>query len=100
MDEFFKNHVTDNTQLRSVDETGRIHPLEGFEYDPEKTYVWEENGKRMEYQGISEVTPGFVTCPLCNGWGEVEKAIADWYGQKQSDQIVEEDQEEERPTWG
>jgi hypothetical protein len=33
----------------------------------------------MEYQGIGEATPGLVTCPLCDGRGEVEEQLADDY---------------------
>jgi len=61
-----------------VDETGQSHELQGVEdYDPEKTYIWIEDDKLMEYQGMDEATPGMVTCPLCGGEGEVVAEVAE-----------------------
>ena len=65
LDAFFKEHVRDNAELICVDEAGESHPVEGLSYDPEKTYIWIEGGKMMEYQGLDETTLGMVTCPLC-----------------------------------
>jgi len=79
LDAFFREHVADNTELMWVDAAGESHPIEGLAYDPEKTYIWIEDGKMMEYQGMDETTPGMVTCPLCGGEGEVEESIADEY---------------------
>ncbi len=30
----------------------------------------------MEYQGMTEASEGTVTCPLCDGEGEVDEEIA------------------------
>jgi len=77
LDAFFRNHVPDRTRVQWVDDEGRGHSLGGTEdFDPDKTYVWVENDRPMEFQGIDEATPGMVTCPLCNGHGEVEEALA------------------------
>ncbi len=90
LDAFFKDHVRDDSRLMWVDEDGESHPVEGLEgagpgrteWDPAKTYIWvedsPEHGRRMmEYQGIDEATPGMVTCPLCDGRGEVDEEVAD-----------------------
>jgi hypothetical protein len=76
LDAFFRDHVSDRSQVMWVDETGQSRPLEGLDYDPEVTYIWIEGDKLMEYQGMDETTPGMVTCPLCGGEGEVEEALA------------------------
>ena len=78
LDAFFREHVSDQTQVMWVDETGQSHEIQGVEdYDPEKTYIWIEDDKLMEYQGIDEATPGMVTCPLCGGEGEVVAEVAE-----------------------
>jgi hypothetical protein len=77
LDGFFRERVRDNSELAWVDEDGAARPVEGVEYNPDLTYIWVEDGKLMEYQGFDEVTPGMVTCPLCNGHGEVEQALAE-----------------------
>ena len=75
---FFRDHVRDRSQVMWVDEDGQRRPIEGVgDYDPDKTYIWVENEKLMEYQGIDEATPGMVTCPLCDGQGEVDDETAD-----------------------
>ena len=75
---FFEGHGQDRSRVMWVDEQGESRPIEGLDdYDPDKTYVWVEDGKFMEYQGLDEATPGMVTCPLCGGAGEVEEAVAE-----------------------
>ena len=87
LDAFFREHVTDRTQVMWLDETGQSHELQGLEdYDPEKTYIWIEDDKLMEYQGVDEATPGMVTCPLCGGEGEVAAEVAE--------EFIAEDEEE------
>ena len=94
LDSFFREHVRDNSQLMWVDDAGESHPVEGLAYDPEKTYIWIEDGKMMESQGLDETTPGMVTCPLCGGEGEVEESIADEY-------LAEDEEEgEDEVNWG
>jgi hypothetical protein len=99
LDAFFREHVRDNTELMWVDEAGESHPVEGLSYDPEKTYVWIEDGKMMEYQGMDETTPGMVTCPLCGGDGEVDEGIADEFLAEHSEADME-GEEEGDVTWG
>jgi len=78
LDAFFREHVQDRTQVMWLDETGQSHELQGLEdYDAEKTYIWIEDDKLMEYQGMDETTPGMVTCPLCGGEGEVVAEVAE-----------------------
>jgi len=93
LDSFFQQHVGDNTQLMWVDEAGDGHPVEGVTYEPEKTYIWIEDDKLMEYQGMDETTPGMVTCPLCGGEGEVEEEIAEEF-------LTDHQEGEEGVTWG
>lgn len=77
LDAFFKEHVRDNSELMWADENGESHPVTGLEYEPGRTYIWIENGNLMQFQGVDEATPGLVTCPLCDGAGEVDEEIAD-----------------------
>jgi hypothetical protein len=77
LDAFFREHVQDRTQVMWLDEARQSHELEGLDYDPEKTYIWIEDDKLMEYQGMDEATPGMVTCPLCGGEGEVVAEVAE-----------------------
>ena len=88
---FFREHVTDRTQVMWVDEMGQSHELQGLEdYDPDKTHIWIEDDKLMEYQGMDEATPGMATCPLCGGQGEVVAEVAEQF-------LDEEDKEEASP---
>src|SRR5437588_10477543 len=77
LDAFFRNHVPGGrNSIRWLDDDGRSYSLEAAEdYDPDRTYIWEENGRGMEFQGVDEATPGMVTCPLCNGHGEVDQDL-------------------------
>jgi len=99
LDSFFREHVRDNSELMWVDDDGESRPVEGVTYDADKTYIWIENGKLMEYQGIDEATPGMVSCPLCEGAGEVTTEIADEFLADYGEDPEEAGQEEERTTW-
>jgi len=100
LEAFFAGHVGSRSEVMWVDANGDSHPIEGVgDYQPEKTYIWVENGKLMEYQGFDEATPGMVSCPLCEGAGEVTVEVADEYLGEHGQEIVE-DEEEGRPTWG
>jgi hypothetical protein len=99
LDAFFREHIRDNSELMWLDERGDGHPVEGLSYEPTKTYIWIENGKLMEYQGLDEGTPGMVSCPLCEGAGEVTAEVAEEYLGEYGDDVVEKG-EEERTTWG
>lgn len=80
LEAFFREHVSDRSQVMLVDDEGNAQPITGIgDYDPEQAYIWIENGKLMEYQGFDEATPGMVSCPLCEGTGEVTLEVADEY---------------------
>ena len=100
LDSFFKEHVRDNSELMWVDDDGESRPVEGVTYDADKTYIWIENGKLLEYQGVDEATPGMVSCPLCEGAGEVTTEVADEFLADYGEEPEEAGQEEERTTWG
>ena len=76
LDSFFRDHASQADGVMIVEEDGRRHPVEGLDYDPDRTYIWIEEGKMMEYQGMAEATAGKVSCPLCDGSGEVDDEIA------------------------
>ena len=96
---FLASHVGSRSDVMWVDSGGDSHPIEGTgDYQPEKRYIWIENGKLMEYQGLDEATPGMVSCPLCDGTGEVTAEVADEYLGEYGEDIVEEDDAEERPA--
>ncbi len=76
LDSFFRDHASQADGVMIVEEDGRGHPVEGLDYDPDRTYIWIEEGKMMEYQGMAEATVGAVSCPLCDGSGEVDEEIA------------------------
>jgi hypothetical protein len=99
LDAFFREHIRDNSELMWLDKRGDSHPVEGLSYEPAKTYIWIEDGKLMEYQGLDEGTPGMVSCPLCEGVGEVTVEMADEYLADYGEESTEAE-EEERPTWG
>ena len=80
VESFFAEHVRDRSDVKWVDDEGESQPIEGVsDYNPDLTYIWIENNKLMEYQGLDEATPGLVCCPLCDGAGEVDTAVADEY---------------------
>jgi len=100
LDAFFREHVSDRSQVMWVDERGEGQQIEGVaEYDPDKTYIWIENDKLMEYQGLDEATPGMVSCPLCEGAGEVTVEVADEYLAEIGEEGIE-DEDQDRITWG
>lgn len=79
---FFTDHAPDQSNIALLEEDGNAHPLSGDGFDPDRTYIWVEDGSLMEYQGIQEATPGTVSCPLCDGSGEVDEAIAEEYAER------------------
>jgi len=83
---FFQDHLGSSGDLGYIDEEGRTQrPFRIDDYDPNRTYVWTEGDKFMEFQGIEQVDADLVTCPLCGGTGQVVREVAD--------QFEEEDQE-------
>jgi hypothetical protein len=100
LEAFFREHVSDRSQVMWVDEHGEGQQIEGVaEYDPEKTYIWIENEKLMEYQGLDEATPGMVSCPLCEGAGEVTVEVAAEYLAEIGEEGIE-GEDQDRITWG
>ncbi|MEO8456901.1 MAG: hypothetical protein ABI559_03710 [Chloroflexota bacterium] len=82
---FFADHAPDQSQIALVEEDGSTRAVSGA-FDPDRTYIWVEEGMLMEYQGIQEATPGTVACPLCDGTGEVDEAIAEEYAEQYGSQ--------------
>ena len=77
MDAFFKDHATER-EVRLLEEDGTARDVgSDEEWDPDRTYVWIESEKLMEYQGLDEATEGMVACPLCDATGEVDEAVAE-----------------------
>jgi len=77
LDAFFREHIRDNSELAWIDDDGQARTVEGLDYNPDLSYIWVEDGRLMEFQGLDEATPGMVTCHLCNGHGEIEVALAE-----------------------
>jgi len=89
---FFEEHLPGLSGLAYIDEDGRTQrPYRIDDFDPDRTYVWTEDDKLMEFQGIESLEGGLVPCPLCGGSGEVTPKIAE-----QFEEIEEEDEEYER----
>ena len=86
METFFREHGVGRDGVHILEESGGSRPVEeGEAWDPDRSYVWVEDGKLMEFEGLEERAPGMVDCPLCDGEGEVAEAIADDYLASQKD---------------
>jgi hypothetical protein len=89
---FFEEHLDSLSDLAYIDEDGRTQrPYRIEAFDPDRTYVWTEGDRLMEFQGIENLEGGLVPCPLCGGSGEVTRGIAE-----QFEEIEEEDEEYDR----
>lgn len=77
LDEFFREHAGPMDRVLLIEEDGKGYPITSLDYDPDRTYVWVEDDNLMEYQGMAEAAEGTVTCPLCDGEGEVDEEIAE-----------------------
>jgi hypothetical protein len=83
---FFHDHLGGSGGLGYIDEEGRTQrPFRIDDYDLNRTYVWTEGDKFMEYQGVEQIDADLVTCPLCGGSGQVVREVAE--------QFEEEDEE-------
>ena len=92
LEEFFRGHAGGRSHVLWVDDDGRGQEIHGIgEWDPQLTYVWIEEGKLMEYQGMDEATPGMVTCPLCDGAGEVGEEVAEQFLAEQGEEVADGD---------
>ena len=75
---FFEEHLESLSDLAYIDEDGRTQrPRRIDDFDPNRTYVWTEDDKLMEFQGIENLEGGLVPCPLCGGSGEVTPDVAE-----------------------
>ena len=89
---FFEEHLERLSDLSYIDENGRTQrPYRTEAFDPDRTYVWTEDDRLMEFQGIENLEGGLVPCPLCDGSGEVTPDIA-----KEFEEIEEEGEEYHR----
>jgi hypothetical protein len=80
LDAFFSDRVPDRSEMRWVDDYHVTHDVTGLDLNPELTYLWMEEGKLMEYQGMDEMASnGRVLCPLGNGEGDVDDEQAAEY---------------------
>jgi predicted nucleotidyltransferase len=92
LDMFFREHAGASDRVLIIEEDGKGYPVPGISYDPDRTYVWIEDDNLMEYQGMAEAAEGSVTCPLCDGEGEVDEEIAEEFATIwSSDEYVEEE---------
>jgi hypothetical protein len=83
---FFKDHLGSSGDLGYIDEEGRTQrPFRIDDFDVNRTYVWTEGDKFMEYQGIEQVDADLVTCPLCGGSGQVLREVADQFEQDEEE---------------
>ncbi len=74
---FFEEHLERLSDLAYIDDDGhtqRPHRIDDF--DSDRTYVWTEGDRLMEFQGIENLEGGLVPCPLCGGSGEVTPDVA------------------------
>jgi hypothetical protein len=75
---FFEEHLERLSDLAYIDEDGRTQrPRRIDDFDPDRTYVWTEDDRLMEFQGIENLEGGLVPCPLCGGSGEVTPDVAE-----------------------
>jgi hypothetical protein len=75
---FFREHEVARDAVHLIEEEGNSRAVEpGEQWDPDRTYLWMEEGKLMEFEGLEERAPGMVDCPLCDGEGEVAEQIAE-----------------------
>jgi hypothetical protein len=76
---FFQDHAPEG-DVQIIEEDGDARDVSSVEgFDPDRTYIWVEEGALMEYQGMEEATPGMVACPMCDGTGEVSEEAAEEY---------------------
>jgi hypothetical protein len=73
---FFRDHSRDGRVLW-LDDDERAYPVEGRKYLLNMQYIWIEDQKLMEYEGIQRASRYRSTCPLCDGDGQVDSELAD-----------------------
>jgi len=83
---FFQDHLGGAGDLGYIDEEGRTQrPFRIDDFDLNRTYVWTEGDKFMEYQGIEQVDADLVTCPLCGGSGHVVREVAEQFEEEEEE---------------
>jgi hypothetical protein len=83
---FFQYHLGSSGDLGYIDEEGRTQrPFRIDDFDLNRTYVWTEGDKFMEYQGIEQIDADLVTCPLCGGSGQVLREVAEQFEQDEEE---------------
>jgi hypothetical protein len=83
---FFQDHLGASGDLGYIDEEGRTQrPFRIDDYDLNRTYVWTEGDKFMEYQGIEQIDADLVICPLCGGSGQVLREVAEQFEQDEEE---------------
>ena len=83
---FFQDHLGASGDLGYIDEEGRTQrPFRMDDYDLNRTYVWTEGDKFMQYQGIEQVDADLVTCPLCGGSGQVVREVAEQFEEEEKE---------------
>lgn len=74
---FFEEHLERLSDLAYIDDDGHTQrPRRIDDFDSDRTYVWTEGDRLMEFQGIENLEGGLVPCPLCGGSGEVTPDVA------------------------
>ena len=82
---FFHDHLENESDLGYLDEQGeRQRPWRLDDLDPERTYVWVEGDKLMQYQGIESLA-NLVQCPLCGGSGKVSPDLAEEFAAEEEE---------------
>ncbi len=99
LEAFFDEHVPERSMVHIVEEDGRDYPIKGVgDFDPNRTYVWLEDGAFLYFDGMDEVKHGMTTCPLCEGAGEVDEEVADEFLEEWGEE--EEEEGDDGVTWG
>ena len=75
---FFAGHLELSSDLGYLADDGateRVAALDSEEMDPNRTYIWAEGEKLMEFRSIAELRD-LVSCPVCRGSGTVPPEVA------------------------